>query len=169
MIHNICAGILTTNATGVIENINPAIEQIFGSYREVTGLHRNGNNFPLEINISEMLLDGKKYFTCMMRDISERKEAEARLTRLALYDQLTGLPNRTLFFERLEFSLSQARRAKSMLALLFIDLDSFKEVNDTLEHDMGDRLLKEVGKRLSDNIRKSDVAARMGDDESPSS
>jgi len=205
VIHNVCEAIVTIDARGMIENVNPAIEEVFGytqdeligqnisllmpdphqglhdSYlskyaetgikkiigrsREVTGLHRTKGEFPLEINISEMVLDGNMHFIGVLRDISERKEAEEKMSRLALYDQLTKLPNRTLFYERLELSLSQAKRTKAKVALLFIDLDGFKAVNDTLGHDMGDHLLVEVGQRLGESIRESDVAARMGGDE----
>ena len=136
-----------------------------GSYREVVGFHKNSRQLPLEINIARMELNDTAHFVCIVRDITDRKAAEARLTQLALYDQLTGLPNRTRFYESMAFSLSQARRIKSALALLFIDLDGFKNVNDTLGHDTGDQLLKEVGKRLQASIRGSDTAARIGGDE----
>ena len=136
-----------------------------GSYREVVGFHKNSRQLPLEINIARMELNDTAHFVCIVRDITDRKTAEARLTQLALYDQLTGLPNRTRFYESMAFSLSQARRIKSALALLFIDLDGFKNVNDTLGHDAGDHLLKEVGKRLQASIRGSDTAARIGGDE----
>jgi len=134
-------------------------------YRELTGLRKSGEEFPIEVNISEMKLSGEKHFVGILRDITERKRAEDKMTQLALYDQLTKLPNRTLFYNKLEFSLAQAKRTKNIVALLFIDLDGFKAVNDTLGHDMGDHLLIEVGKRLSASIRESDVAARMGGDE----
>ena len=136
-----------------------------GAYREVVGFHKNSRQLPLEINIARMELNDTAHFVCIVRDITDRKAAEARLTQLALYDQLTGLPNRTRFYESMAFSLSQARRIKSALALLFIDLDGFKNVNDTLGHDAGDQLLKEVGKRLQASIRGSDTAARIGGDE----
>jgi len=205
VIHNVCEGIVTIDTKGVIENVNPAIGQIFGyqqdeligqnisllmpepqkglhdsyihnymrtgegsvlgRYREVSGLRQNGEVFPLELNVNEMKLAGENHFVGILRDISERKEAEETMTQLALYDQLTALPNRTLFYERMESSLSQAQRTKSSVALLFIDLDGFKSVNDTLGHDMGDHLLIEIGKRLLQCIRDSDVAARIGGDE----
>lgn len=138
---------------------------MIGHCREVVAIHKSGNLFQLEINVAEMELEGVKHFVGIVRDITERKRAEGKLTQMALYDQLTGLPNRTNFFDKLEFSLSNARRNKSVVALLFIDLDGFKTVNDTLGHAMGDHLLKEVAQRLRANIRESDTVARMGGDE----
>lgn len=134
-------------------------------YREVAGFHKSGEQLPLEINIARMELGDTRHFVCLVRDIAERKRAEEKLTQLALYDQLTGLPNRTMFYERLASLMPQARRTKSEMALLFIDLDGFKVVNDTLGHGAGDQLLQEVGKRLRASIRESDTAARMGGDE----
>lgn len=134
-------------------------------YREVVGYHKSGKQLPLEINVARMELGETRHFVCLVRDIAERKRAEERLTQLALYDQLTGLPNRTMFHERLASLLPQARRTKSEMALLFIDLDGFKVVNDTLGHGIGDQLLQEVGKRLCASIRESDTVARMGGDE----
>jgi diguanylate cyclase (GGDEF)-like protein len=131
----------------------------------VDGYHKSGKQMPLEINVARMELGETRHFVCLVRDIAERKQAEAKLTQLALYDQLTGLPNRTMFYERLTALLPQARRTKSEMALLFIDLDGFKVVNDTLGHSIGDQLLQEVGKRLRACIRESDTAARMGGDE----
>ena len=136
-----------------------------GQSLEIVAFLKNGKLFPLEINMAEMELDGLKHFVGIVRDITERKLAEEKLTVMALFDQLTGLPNRRNFFEKLEFSLSNARRNKSMLALLFIDLDGFKKINDTLGHASGDKLLMEVAQRLLANIRESDSAARMGGDE----
>lgn len=108
---------------------------------------------------------GKQAVQLIFRDITKRKMAEQRLEYLALYDSLTELPNRRSFFDRFSHSLAQAERYKRLVALLFIDLDHFKEVNDTLGHDIGDLLLKEVTKRLEGCLRKSDVPARMGGDE----
>jgi len=138
---------------------------VIGHYREVTGLHKQGHEFPVELSVAEMELGGTKHFVGIIRDITERKAAEEKMTRLALFDQLTGLPNRTMFFERLTLVLTQARRTKSLAAVLFIDLDGFKAINDTLGHDAGDALLKEVGHRLTNCLRESDTAARMGGDE----
>jgi diguanylate cyclase (GGDEF)-like protein/PAS domain S-box-containing protein len=98
-------------------------------------------------------------------DITERKRLEQKITHLAQHDPLTGLPNRRLFRDILTLELAQARRNHRKLALLFLDLDRFKEINDTFGHGTGDELLKEVAKRLKTCIRKSDAAARIGGDE----
>jgi diguanylate cyclase (GGDEF)-like protein len=95
----------------------------------------------------------------------ERDEAERRIRQLAHYDELTGLPNRALFNQSLEQSLAHARREKRAAALLFVDLDRFKNINDTLGHDAGDRILRQVAERLRGCVRGSDVVARFGGDE----
>lgn len=102
-----------------------------------------------------------------LRDITAWKEAERKLTHLAYHDPLTGLPNRKSFYERLEETLAQAARSSEakLRAILFLDLDRFKEVNDTLGHDIGDELLKEASIRISDCLRKSDHCFRLGGDE----
>ncbi|MEO5326628.1 MAG: EAL domain-containing protein [Magnetococcus sp. THC-1_WYH] len=99
------------------------------------------------------------------RDISHRKETEERIRHQANYDNLTRLPNRALFMDLLSRELVRAKRTKSRVALMFIDLDRFKWVNDTLGHAAGDQLLREVSKRLKDSLRQSDTVARMGGDE----
>jgi len=99
------------------------------------------------------------------RDITDRKRAEEELHRQALHDALTGLPNRTLLGDRLGHALTAARRARTPLALFLLDLDRFKEVNDTLGHDAGDALLQEVSQRIQGALRASDTVARLGGDE----
>lgn len=99
------------------------------------------------------------------RDISDRKMTEQRLAHLAHHDALTGLPNRTLINDRLQQAVAKARRAQSHLALMFLDLDNFKPVNDNLGHDVGDELLKMVATRLLESVRASDTVARIGGDE----
>jgi diguanylate cyclase (GGDEF)-like protein/PAS domain S-box-containing protein len=133
--------------------------------REVTAMRKNGELFPLELSASEMSLGGQRYFIGIIRDITERKEAEKRITYLAHHDYLTGLPNRALFMDRLERALLLAKRNQYKEALLFLDLDEFKRVNDTLGHDSGDMLLQEAAKRLNKVTRASDTAARLGGDE----
>ena len=99
------------------------------------------------------------------RDISDRKHSAAKIEQLAFFDDLTGLPNRRLLLDRLGQVIAQCKRLNSQAALLFLDLDNFKDINDTLGHEWGDRLLAEVGQRLSEGVRASDTVARLGGDE----
>jgi diguanylate cyclase (GGDEF)-like protein/PAS domain S-box-containing protein len=98
-------------------------------------------------------------------DVTERKRAEREIQKLAYYDTLTGLPNRTLFFDRLSLALAQGRREHRNVGVLFLDLDRFKAINDTLGHVAGDMLLKYVARRLRGCVRESDTVARLGGDE----
>lgn len=98
-------------------------------------------------------------------DIMERKKLEIELEKQANYDKLTGLPNRRLFFERLERLIVESESDRTQFALLFIDLDGFKDINDKYGHEAGDEVLITVGQRIQNCIRKSDTVARMGGDE----
>jgi diguanylate cyclase (GGDEF)-like protein/PAS domain S-box-containing protein len=133
--------------------------------REVVALRKNGEQFPLELSVSEMVLGGLRYFVGIVRDITERKLAEERIAHLAHYDYLTDLPNRALFLDSLNHCLAMSKRNSYKTAVLFLDLDGFKKVNDTLGHDAGDMLLRGVAKRLKETIRASDTVARVGGDE----
>ncbi|MGT9835576.1 cyclic di-GMP receptor MorA, partial [Pseudomonas aeruginosa] len=104
-------------------------------------------------------------FVCFFSDISERKASERRIHRLAYYDALTHLPNRTLFQDRLHTALQQAERNGQWVVLMFLDLDRFKPINDSLGHAAGDRMLQEVATRLSACVSQDDTVARMGGDE----
>ena len=105
------------------------------------------------------------YYEGTLQDITDRKAAEQQVQYLAYYDALTGLPNRTLFQDRLSKALASARRRREKLALLFLDLDDFKKINDSLGHSAGDLLLKEVAERLKRWAREQDTVARLGGDE----
>ncbi len=102
---------------------------------------------------------------CIFRDVTEQAIAEEKVWHNAHHDLLTGLPNRRLFLDRLEQEVKHAKRSRLPLALLFMDLDGFKEVNDSFGHDTGDRLLSEVAKRISGCVREEDTVARLGGDE----
>nr|WP_246723011.1 diguanylate cyclase [Aliikangiella sp. G2MR2-5] len=105
------------------------------------------------------------HYAFILTDISELKEMEEKLKKLAHYDLLTGLANRKLFNDRVKKALQRAKRNKSTLALLFLDLDGFKPVNDQYGHDMGDKLLTQVARRLKESVRENDSVARFGGDE----
>ncbi|BFM17122.1 EAL domain-containing protein [Maricurvus nonylphenolicus] len=119
----------------------------------------------IEMSVTRCENEHNVLYTGIMRDITERKSLEEQLKYTAQYDTLTGLPNRALFLDRIEQSLRRARRANRIIALLFIDLDRFKAVNDTLGHSTGDELLVSVADRLQNQVRSSDTVARLAGDE----
>jgi diguanylate cyclase (GGDEF)-like protein/PAS domain S-box-containing protein len=126
---------------------------------------KDGSRFELEFTVSEMGGGPAPQLVAVFRDITARKQAEQRLTRLALYDSLTGLPNRPYFEERFAESLARCRRAGEPLALMILDLDNLKLVNDTLGHEAGDQLLVTFTRQLKAALRESDLLARIGGDE----
>jgi diguanylate cyclase (GGDEF)-like protein/PAS domain S-box-containing protein len=137
--------------------------RMIGIGREVMGQRSTGDIFPMDLRVSEFYLDGRRQFIGITRDITDRKQIEARLLHQATHDALTGLPNRILFHDILAQATARALRTEKLLAVLFLDLDGFKNVNDTLGHEYGDMLLKEIAQRLTATLRKDDLVAR-GDD-----
>ena len=129
-------------------------------------LHRQDGS-PLAVEVQRRTLrSGENWIlVAVARDITERKEAEQRLLKLAHFDTLTGLPNRSQFYDSLTHSLNQAREHKWSLAVLFLDMDRFKNVNDTLGHTIGDELLRQFSSRLVDCLRVRDTIGRFGGDE----
>lgn len=125
----------------------------------------DGRVLDVEVSLSRVEFAGQRCLQSIVRDITERKRSEAEIQRLANYDTLTGLPNRRLLQERLHQALSAAGRRHTLGAVLFLDLDNFKTLNDTRGHDFGDRLLEEVGRRLRHCVRADDSVARLGGDE----
>ncbi len=108
---------------------------------------------------------GSPGYRGIARDVTQSRRAEERIRRLAHFDELTGLPNRTMFMHTLQRAFSLAQRRGKQFALFFIDLDRFKNINDSLGHEAGDRLLQDVAHRLRQNLRESDTVARLGGDE----
>lgn len=132
---------------------------------ERTHVHKNGALIPVEVSTVMVELQGVRIFQSTVRDISDRKQAEAELKRLATHDPLTSLPNRALLDDRLAQAIYSAERNSENLAVLFVDLDGFKKVNDAFGHKQGDELLKLIATRLQGTIRKVDTVARLGGDE----
>ncbi|WP_139272101.1 sensor domain-containing protein [Phytopseudomonas punonensis] len=128
---------------------------------------RDGENFPAWVGITAVHDEEGDLvsYVCFFSDISERKASEQRIHRLAYYDALTQLPNRTLFQDRLHTALQHAERHREWVVLMFLDLDRFKPINDSLGHAAGDRMLKEVAVRLAACVGEDDTVARMGGDE----
>ena len=133
--------------------------------RETVGLRSDGRSFPLEVGLSQVATDGGSVTVAILRDITERKRHEAELEHQAMHDSLTGLPNRTLLSDRLGHAVAHAKRFGKPIALLLLDLDRFKAINDTLGHQIGDRLLCQVAERLTGPLRACDTIARLGGDE----
>lgn len=128
---------------------------------------KNGEHFWQQVTVSPIHddLGALSHIVLNIEDISDRVETQAQMEKLAFYDPLTGLENRRLFRDRLEQGLRHLRRSKKAMALLFLDLDQFKRINDTLGHDAGDELLCTVAQRLRDCVREEDIVARLGGDE----
>ncbi len=135
--------------------------------RESINAKKSGEEFPVQLtSIAVRNTDGRCLgivTTC--EDITGRKEAEKKIHRLAYYDPLTGLPNRGMFQDRLRQALALAHREDHKVCIVFLDLDNFKDVNDTYGHDFGDKILREVADRLAGSMRESDTLARLGGDE----
>jgi diguanylate cyclase (GGDEF)-like protein/PAS domain S-box-containing protein len=126
---------------------------------------RDGRVFPVEVNANYFEFAGQAYVLGLVRDITERKQVEEQIRSLAYFDALTRLPNRRLLMDRLSQALVASQRNREFGALLILDLDHFKTLNDTQGHDVGDRLLIEVARRLTASVRQMDTVCRLGGDE----
>jgi diguanylate cyclase (GGDEF)-like protein/PAS domain S-box-containing protein len=132
---------------------------------ELEALRKNGVAFPVELTVATIGTADGPAFSAFLRDISERRQVDQQLRRLALHDVLTGLPNRLLLYDRAEQAFAMAKRTDATVALLLMDLDGFKDINDAYGHHVGDMLLQEVSIRLRDALRPADTVARLGGDE----
>jgi diguanylate cyclase (GGDEF)-like protein/PAS domain S-box-containing protein len=165
------SGLVSSRTGWLIEGYSSAA--LLGRYRKEgraytevsTGEGSERRHYGLTLSSLGAANDRRANRLVVMRDITERKLDEDRLDRMAYYDLLTSLPNRRLFQDRLNQAIARARRRKAKAAVLFVDLDRFKRINDTLGHDVGDLLLKEVAVRLAGCLRDVDTVSRLAGDE----
>lgn len=132
---------------------------------ERTHVRKDGSTMLVEVSSIILEQDGRQVYQSIARDITQRKITELELQRLANFDSLTGVANRTLFLDRIAHAIELARRNQSALVVLFLDLDGFKAVNDAFGHEQGDVLLQLIAKRIQSCLRRSDTVARLGGDE----
>jgi diguanylate cyclase (GGDEF)-like protein/PAS domain S-box-containing protein len=165
------SGLVSSRTGWLIEGYSAAA--LLGRYRKEgkaytevsTGEGSEQRHYGLALSSLGEANDRRANRLLVLRDITERKLDEDRLDRLAYYDLLTSLPNRKLFYDRLNQVIARARRRKAKAAVLFVDLDNFKRINDTLGHDVGDLVLKEVALRLAGCLRDVDTVSRLAGDE----
>ena len=140
-------------------------ERKIGEGRELFALHRDGSEFRIEIGLTPIFKEEGRYILASIVDITSQLESERRIRQLIYYDSLTGLPNRYSLRESVQKAIAEAQKDGMQLGLLFLDIDHFKNVNDTLGHRIGDELLVEISHRLRDSLLKDNVISRMGGDE----
>ena len=150
---------------GLSRNVEGIPSTVLGRRLELPAVRRDGSTLMVEVRINALEMRGQKVFSAFLHDISERKQAEALREYESRHDMLTGLLNRRALLETLPLAQARAARNGRSMALLFIDLDGFKLVNDTHGHEAGDRLLCEVAARLRDVVRKTDSVFRLAGDE----
>jgi diguanylate cyclase (GGDEF)-like protein/PAS domain S-box-containing protein len=136
-----------------------------GTLKEMTGRKKSGDEFIMEMAVRELQHGEQMSFTGIIRDITERKRIEEQIRTMAHFDTVTSLPNRNLLSDRLEEAIKRSNRGNHKIAILYIDLNKFKPINDELGHDAGDRALRFVAEQMKDAVRDSDTVARVGGDE----
>lgn len=152
-------------AFDLAKHVGPPEVGLSSSSRESIGIRSDGVEFPIEYSANEIRRGEERIFIISVRDITDRNAETVRLEHRASHDDLTGLPNRAVFDDRFEQALGRARRAGGTVALMMLDFDSFKEVNDLYGHAVGDQVLQEFGRRMTHALRASDTVARTGGDE----
>lgn len=136
-----------------------------GPAGEYEGLGADGIQVPLEVTVCRFEVEGHPFYTLTLRDITARKRYEERIRYQAFYDDLTGLPNRAFLKDRIALEIARTRRSHTRFALMYLNLDRFKRINDTYGHEAGDAVLQETARRLKQAVRADDLAARIGGDE----
>lgn len=157
----------STNSTGdfAFENLLNDASNTKNNRQEFIAKRRDNTLFPLEIAISSLKAAGRQLFIGALHDITERQLNESKLREMATTDPLTKMPNRTLFNERLKTAIDRADNGQSKIAVLFVDLDNFKNINDAMGHFTGDRVIQAAGERLQACVGKADTVAHLGGDE----
>ncbi len=156
-----------SNNSGLEQEVTSALHER-GYWRgEIRSRRKGGESYPEWVSVSEIRDDNglPAHYVCIFSDMTSQEEAKAQLFRLAYFDTLTALPNRISLLEQLSLALTAARRNKHLLGVFYLDLDRFKEVNDTLGHAVGDQLLRFIAQELKQLVRQTDTVARLGGDE----
>ena len=151
--------------TGMRKFVATGRGAVVGKTQELAALNKDGVEIPIELSVAAMRLGTDWHAIAIMRDITKRKRAAEQMAHMARHDILTGLANRAVFVEALQQEMAAAHRSGKSFAVLYLDLDHFKDVNDTLGHPIGDLLLQAVAERLRASIRETDTVARFGGDE----
>ncbi|MDP2170071.1 MAG: EAL domain-containing protein [Rhodocyclaceae bacterium] len=162
---DISANVTPFTAVEAAEKLRLARDQGPQTFDWLARRHDDGREFWVEVNLRRARIGSANRIIALVRDITERKRYQHELEFLAHHDPLTQLPNRILFTDRLQLAMLQTQRSQRLLAIAYLDLDAFKSVNDTLGHEVGDRLLIMVAQRLKDTLRAGDSACRLGGDE----
>ncbi len=159
-------GTVIPDATGLISRQGSGAAPTGDAGRhEMVAQRADGSQFPVEIAMREMSTDHGRWQIAFVHDITDRKAHQEALEHQALHDALTGLPNRTYLYKRLDDTIRRAARRGEHFALLILDLDRFKEINDTLGHHIGDLVLRKIARRLKTPLCSADMIARLGGDE----
>jgi diguanylate cyclase (GGDEF)-like protein/PAS domain S-box-containing protein len=161
----VCGGALERWLAPLADGLQAGSATLAVGQWETVAKRADGVEFPVELTVSDAVLDGTRQFILIIRDITDRKLTQDRLSFLANFDSLTGLPNRVLFRDRLGQAMARAKRGGEPMALMFLDLDHFKVINDSLGHAVGDQLLRHVGDVLKGCLRVSDSVSRASGEE----